>query len=168
MSNLNKEAKNVQNPALGAMLIWRFVTAFEKESPTRSHPTLPLIFTVLPLLLSEEIANIAKSTLASSGLRPFADKFASSAISKSDLLISLNERILNTKKLTIESLMIAISSNLLTIDVKSAGVIPLSITPPRVGIPESVKKLSGISEKFGKWCASMSNHEIGLTLKIGL
>jgi hypothetical protein len=168
MNILNRETINVQNPALGAMLIWRFVTGFESASKTRNHPNLPLIFIILPLLFQEEIADIITSTRSISGLRAFTDKFASSSISKNDLLISLNERILHMKELTFNSLMIAISSNLLTIDVKNATVIPITITPPKVGIPETIKKLLILSEKIGIWCAPLSNHEIGLTLKIGL
>ncbi len=168
MNVLSRETRNVQNPALGAMLLWRFVSGYERESSTRSHPNLPLLFIVLPLLLHEEMAGIVAETRPSSGLRAFADKFASSSISKSDLLVSLNERILGMKALTIESFMIGISTKLVTLDIRTASVVPLTVTAPRVGIPESIKKFSALAEKLGGWCSRLTNHEIGLTLKIGL
>lgn len=168
MNILSRETRNVQNPALGAMLLWRFASGYERTSATRNHPNLPLLFMVLPLLFHEEIASIMAGTKASSGLRVFADKFASSSISKSDLLVSLSERIICMKALTIESLMIGISSSLLSLDARTASVVPLTVTAPRVGVPESIKKLSLLAEKLGGWCSSLTNHEIGLTLKIGL
>lgn len=168
MSILGRETKNVQNASLGALLLWRFAVAFEKASSTRKHPNIPLFFIVLPLLFHEELFNVVAGTRSASGLRAFADKFASSMVSKSDVLLSLNERIERMKTLTIESLSLAISSKLIAIEVDSATVIPLSHTPAKKGIPDSVKKLSTLSEKIGTWCAPMTNHEIGLTLKIGL
>lgn len=168
MNVLARETSNVQNPALGAMLLWRFASGYERESSTRCHPNLPLLFIVLPLLLHEDIVGIVAETRPSSGLRAFADKFASSSISKSDLLVSLNERILAMKALTIESLMLSISTNLVALDITTASVVPLTVTAPRVGIPESVKKLSALAEKLAGWCSLLTNHEIGLTLKIGL
>lgn len=168
MRVLNRETANVQNPALGAMLLWRFVTGYEQTNLTRKHPNLPLVFVVLPLILYEETANVVTTTRALSGLRAFADKFASSSVSKNDVLISLNERIRNMKDLTIDSLMLATSARLLTINVENATVLPLTVTSPKVGIPESIRKLFLLSEKIGTWCAPLTNHEIGLTLKIGL
>lgn len=168
MNILSRETRIIQNPALGGMLIWRFTCGYEAASQTRSHPIIPLLFIVLPLLMHEETAVILASTKTSSGLRTFADKFTLSSVSKSDLLVTLNDRIRNMKNLTINSMLIAISSNLLIIDVGSATVIPLTVTSPRIGIPESIKKLSGLADKLGRWCSSLTTHEIGLTLKIGL
>ncbi|HBZ87065.1 MAG TPA: hypothetical protein DEO67_08005 [Candidatus Edwardsbacteria bacterium] len=165
---LNKEVNNVQNPALGALLLWRFVAGFESSESNRKHPDLPLLFIVLPLLFHDETAKIMVATRGSSGLRAFTDKFSPSAVSKNDLLVSLNSKINCTKDLTLNSLMLAVASNLLIINVDKATVIPLSITPPKAGLSESIKILITLAEKLGTWCAPLTNHEIGLTLKIGL
>ncbi len=167
MSTLNKETRNIQNPALGSVLLWRFATGYAEGSKEQKPTPLPLLFLVLPIILHQETVTFIKSTRKNSGLRAFVDKFAESKISKNDLILAIHDRALKMRNLTKESLQLSIMSHLLTIDADGGVAIPLSKTPPRSGIPDSVKKLLTHSEKLGYWCSELTLHEISLTLKIG-
>jgi hypothetical protein len=49
MPTLNEEVHQVQNPALGAMLVWRYVVGYHKARSDAAGCPLPLLFLVLPL-----------------------------------------------------------------------------------------------------------------------
>lgn len=165
MSVLSKEIYIVQNPALCSLLIWRFICGFanKNENPT----PFPLLFIVLPMILNEEIREIISSTFQSSGLRTFADKFAKSSISKSDLILSIHGKSLNLRELTLDSIKLALSSKLISLDAKNGTVFYLSQSTPRAGIPESIKSMAKCSEKLGVWCSELSIYEISTILKVG-
>ena len=167
MSILSKESRIVQNPALGAFLIWRFTVGYEQGSENEDGTPLPLIFIVLPILLHPEICEFVINTQRASGLRAFAGKFVSSKVSKSDLLLAINKRAINFRSLTMHSLNLAVNARLTTIAPDNGIVIPLSNTPPKSGIPESITSLFKAAEKLGVWCSQVSLHEISIILKVG-
>jgi hypothetical protein len=167
MATLSKETRIVQNPALGAFLIWRFVVGYEKGVDIPKGTPFPLIFIVLPIILHPEICGFAKSTLQSSGLRAFAGKFVTASASKSDLLLAINRRALRMRNLTLDSLSLAISTHLVTLTSDDGLILPLSNTPPRTGIPESITTLLKVAEKLGVWCSQISLHEVSIILKVG-
>ncbi|OGN89437.1 MAG: hypothetical protein A2Z74_06645 [Chloroflexi bacterium RBG_13_46_9] len=164
---LNKETKNVQNPALGAMLIWRFVAGYERGSSTSRLTPIPLLFLVLPMLLHQETAEFVVSTQEATGLRAFASKFSKSSKSKTDLLFALPKRSLDMRKLTTDSLALAVSSDLLSIDSNHGMAISLSSGPVKTGISSSVRSMLRAAEKLGVWCSAISLHEVSVILKVG-
>lgn len=164
---LNSETRNVQNPALGGMLIWRFIAGYERGSGFMKSTPMPLLFLINPMLLNREIADFIRSTQEASGLRAFAGKFSKSGISKTDLLYTLPKSSLNMRKFTLESLALAISSNLITINVKNGMAISLSSSNLRTGIPTTVRHLLKAAEKLGVWCSNLTLHEISVILKVG-
>ena len=92
MGALTRELDDIQNPALGAMLSWRFVAGFDNGSPIGAGSPLPYAFLPLPMLMHEEPASLLLETRTRSGIRKFTEKFMSSKESKSDLLLVLNRR----------------------------------------------------------------------------
>jgi hypothetical protein len=92
MGALSQETQLVQNPALGAMLLWRFASGYERRSNIHSYAPLPLLFLVLPVTLHQETARFIASTRQASGLRAFVNKFSDSSVSKSDVLLAINDR----------------------------------------------------------------------------
>src|SRR5436309_1654493 len=112
MGALANELNNIQNPALGAVLLWRFCVGYERKNAVRTAPMLPLLLLVLPVLFHEETAELVRSTQAASGLRAFADKFKTSQRGKSDLLLAIHERTLIMRSLTLTSLQLAVNSRL--------------------------------------------------------
>jgi len=164
MSTLAKEVRNIQNPALGAGLIWRFVCGYIASHPTHEPIPLPLLFLVLPIILHEQTEEFVKNTQKSSGLRAFVAKFGKSENSKQDVLLAVHDRMLALRHLSMESIRLSLATHLLYLDVAKA--IPLSETQTEVGIPPEVRRLMKSAEKLGFWCGSLTMHEIATTLKV--
>ena len=167
MTILNQETRNIQNPALGAMLLWRFTTGYAKGCKASSPTPLPLLFIVLPIMLHQETAQFITSTQQRSGLRTFAAKFAEPKTSKNDLLLAIHERSIKMRNLSINSLRQAIASKLILIDSTEGVAIPISKTQPKAGIPQSVRSMIRGAEKLGSWCSELTLHEVSVILKVG-
>src|SRR5687768_8712319 len=110
MSSLAREVRNIQNPALGAGLLWRFACGYVRGHRTRDPAPLPLLFLVLPILLHEQTASFVQGTKKASGLRMFASKFGTAANAKQDLLIAIHDRMLTLRRLSLESVQIALAT----------------------------------------------------------
>lgn len=164
MNTLAREVRNIQNPALGAGLLWRFVCGYVASNPTREPAPLPLLFLVLPIILHEQTEEFVKSTQKSSGLRAFVAKFGYASNSKQDLLLAIHDRVLAFRQLSLDSLRLALATRLVYLDV--ATVIPLSETKAEAGIPPDIKRLMKSAEKLGIWCGSLTMHEIVTILKV--
>ncbi|MGI8923447.1 MAG: three component ABC system middle component [Fimbriimonadales bacterium] len=157
--------RNVQNPALGALLIWRFACAYREAHQTKDAAPITLAYLVLPLLLHEQSQSAVRSTLAASGLRAAIAKFSESKNPRQDLLIALHNRALRLRALTTSSLGIAVAKSLVSLDAQ-ARITALSTTPARATLSADVQKLATDSEKFGRWCAELSLHEVSAALKV--
>lgn len=167
MYRLRREAQYVQNPALGAVLLWRFVVGYQRGSGSANPTPIPLLFIVLPVALHEETAQFVSSTQEASGLRAFAGKFSESKASNIDILLTIHSRSLDMRRLTMDSLTMATTSGLILLDCSRAGAISLSSSPVRAGIPKSVQSMLRGAEKLGVWCSRISLHEVSVILKVG-
>ena len=166
MNLLGKETRNVQNPALGGFLIWRFVVGYVAGNEGLRSVPLPLVFVVLPVLFHKETAKFAASTNKSSGLRKFAHKFGESKNAKSDLLASIHARSRKLRELTANSIGLAVSAGLLYLDPKSGEIFPLSSSRAKFKIPVSVRQLDSAAERLGVWCSRLTLHEISMILRV--
>ena len=164
MNALTIEVRNIQNPALGAGLIWRFTCGYVASHQTHDPVPLPLMFLVLPILLHEQTEAFVQSTLRASGLRAFAGKFGKSENSKQDLLLAVHDRMLKLRDLSLDSIRLALATRLLHLD--SAAVIPLSQTQAAAGIPADIRRMMKNAEKLGAWFGLLTLHEIATTLKV--
>jgi hypothetical protein len=165
MGSLNKEINNVQNAALGSLLLWRFCCSYALSSGKNEPTPLPLVFIVLPVLLHEETMEYINSTQKASGLRVFIDKFTSKGVCKRDNILAIQNRAIAMKGLTLQSVSMAIASNLISLDTNSGYLISLTYTPPKRN-PESIAKLIKCADKLGEWCSSVSLHEISIIMKV--
>ncbi|WP_411887734.1 three component ABC system middle component [Hydrocarboniphaga effusa] len=163
---LAREAQNIQNPALGATVIWRFCCGYVEASPVGDAPHLPLLFFVLPIVLHQATVEVVRRTRISSGLRAFAAKFGDSQVSKQDLLLQIHERAGRWRTLTLQSIELASAGHLIQLT-DGGEVIPLSRTKAR-GLPDEVKQLMDDAEKLGAWCGQLTLHEVTTTLKVKL
>lgn len=152
----------MQNPALGAALLWRFACGFSPESSPNGTP-LPLAFVVLPLTLHAKSAEKVSGTLAGSGLRKFESKFGDD--DRGDVLLALQPRMLAMRDLSLRSLRIALRSGLLTLVPKEAVLWPRSrtVTPSEA---KPVGDLLRSAEKLGSWCRDVSIFEVTGLLKV--
>jgi hypothetical protein len=165
MKALSAEVRNVQNPALGAGLLWRFTCGYSQSNPQRAPAPLPILFIVLPMVLHGQIEELIKETRSSSGLRAFAAKFSKSENSMQDLLLVVHDRMIVLRGLSYRSLRLALATRLLHLET-SAGVVALSQTEAIAGIPPEVRQLMKSAERLGTWCGQLTVHEIASTLKL--
>jgi len=165
MAILNRESRAVQNPAIGAFLIWRFCVAYEASHPLHGPCPLPLVFIVLPITLHRATQMHLSATQSRSGLRSFTDKFQETKNCQTDLLLTIQKRALRMRKLTWRSVAIVVSSRLCILDPGSATLSPRTVTPAKKDVPKSVQRLAAAAEKLGGWCGSLTLHEISLALK---
>jgi hypothetical protein len=163
---LAREVQNVQNPALGAALVWRFCCGYVEAHRINASPPLPLLFLVLPIILHQATSEFVKRTYKSSGLRAFAAKFGDSSVSKQDLLLQIQERSIRWRKLSLQSIELAVAGKLVTFE-DTGEVIPLSRTKAR-GLSDEVKQLMDLAEKLGAWFGELTVHEVVTTLKVKL
>lgn len=165
MTVLAQETQNIQNPALGAGLIWRFACGFTETHRTNDRVPLQILFLVLPVLYHKATREFVKGTLKTSGLRAFAAKFGESKASKQDLLLAIHDRSIRLRPLTLQSIKIALGTRLISIQ-PDGTVIALSQTKGASGIPADAKQMMKDAEKMGAWCSPLTLHEIATTLKL--
>lgn len=165
MSTLTQETRHVQNPALGAVLLWRYTSAWTQHSATSAHPPLQLLFIVLPILLHHETFAILQGTNRPSGLHGFADKFSRASVGKTDMLAGIHSRVLSWRTLTWRGVQFAIRSRLITLSTSTGTVIPLTASPP-TGLPVSIRPLLRNAEKLGQWCSPLPLFEVATILKV--
>ncbi|MGD0309550.1 MAG: three component ABC system middle component [Acidobacteriota bacterium] len=162
-SILSREAHFVQNPALGATLLWRFAQGYGSSHRTGEAPPIPLAFIVLPLLFHRDSGELLVGTKAN--LATFAEKFSRPDTAKADVLLSLHERTLAARALSLQSLRLAVQSRLVTVVPADARFASLSSAQPS-GVASSVRPLLSAAERLGKWCSSLTLFEIGNVLKV--
>ncbi|MBY4890721.1 DUF6521 family protein [Pantoea sp. DY-15] len=163
---LAREIQNIQNPALGAAMLWRFCTGYVENQRIPAPLPLHYLFLVLPVLLHKETSELVRRTYKSSGLRAFATKFGDASAAKQDLLFQIQERAVRWRKLSLQSIELAVAGKLILLE-ENGDVIPLS-RPKAQGLSAEVKLLLGMSEKLGAWFGELSEHEVLSTLKVKL
>ncbi|MBB4231019.1 three component ABC system middle component [Rhizobium mongolense] len=139
----------VQNPALGALLLWRFGKSYQEERLVEPAQ-LQAFFVVLPLLYHAPTLNRIRSTYESSGLSQFTKKLSE----ERELLISVQERSLKMRELTLSSIGAAISSGLMTLSYDTGRLRSNEARPPRP--PERLKHHVAGADKLGRWFGRLS------------
>lgn len=136
----------VQNPALGAVLIWSFGRGYQAEVMGRL-PVLPLAFLILPIVLHRPTLDLVTTTFPSSGLGKFIEKFERH---REDLM-AVHTRALAMRRLTLEGLSTGIASGLLSLNYDQAT---LRANEVRLRQPsERIKPYTAAAGKLGHWIA---------------
>lgn len=158
---MNKEVYRVQNPAIGAMIIWRFICGYKSKN---SLPTpFPLLFYVLPIIFRDDLCTTIKSTRK--GLSKVSEKLFREK--RNDELYSINNSAIALRQLTLTSFNVGVSSNLFKMDFKTAMVYAL-VDTKKTGLSSSTQMLLDSAEKLGKWCSELTLVEICEWLKVRL
>lgn len=151
----------VQNPALGAILMWKFVQGYKRASLGKL-PSLPLLFLVLPVVFSESLRAVLDRTNESSGIRLFVAKFSKNQ----ETLLAIQKRMIILRGTSLSSLSIAIEGGLLTLTHSDALVDYNDKQWPR-GVRAGIKTLAKQADKLGAWCSSLTIQEVQTALRIG-
>ena len=104
------ELQAVQNPALGAFLLWHFGDSYQAEIP-RNWP-MPFAFLLLPIIFHAPTLSVVSSTYKSSGLALFAAKLGE----RQEELLAIHERAFVLRSLSLESIGIGTQTGLLSVD----------------------------------------------------
>jgi hypothetical protein len=162
MSTDLNESEIIQNPALGAFLLWKFGLGFQADDSLQG--AVPLFFLVLPLLLHSQTGVVIDSTRKTSGLALFAAKLGEDR----ENLLAVHERALALRNLTWDSIELGIRSGLLTVDYSAANLrantlIGASAKPT---LPERLKSMPAQAEKLGYWFSKSGINQIASVLKV--
>ena len=139
----------VQNPALGAILLWRFGKSYQEErlaEPAQLHS----FFVILPLLYHAPTLEHIRSTYVSSGLSQFAKKLGE----ERELLISVQSRALKMRELTLSSIGTAISTGIMHLAYDTARLRSNEARPPKA--PERLKHHVAGADKLGRWFSRLT------------
>ena len=158
---MEQEIYNVQNPAIGATILWRFICGYYAEN--RKLVPFPLLFIVLPIIFNEDLYTVIKSTRIRSGLAKVSEKLYKDK--NNDRLFSVQTSALSMRALTLCSFNMGMAANLFAIDFSTAYVFPLLQKMP-THISTTTTKLLGAAEKLGGWCEDLSLLEICSMLKV--
>ena len=141
------ELEITQNPALGAFLLWRFGLSYQDTKA--EAPCLLEYFFVLPLVLHSPTLDIISSTYASSGLSLFASKLGEDR----ENLLSVHERVLALRDLTLRAISAGLQAGLFKLNYESAALhaITLEKKPPK--LPVRLTSFPKGAEKIGIWLA---------------
>lgn len=145
------EIEQVQNPALGATLIWRFACGYDAGGRHEGVP-LAYAFLVIPLLFNKRVLDAVASTQKS--LRKVEEKLNAAQAA----VASLQDSALAMRELSQRSLAVAIRAGLATIDSENATFQPRSVTPPGV-LDDNTAKLVKAADKLGRWASQVSLRE---------
>jgi hypothetical protein len=157
-----REIYLMQNPALGAALIWRFTEGYAPKGQGQL-PTMLLLFIVLPILFHEQLRNAAITTNPSSGLRVFAGKFKS----EQEILFGIQGRMLKLRDVSLASISIAIQSNLISLNTSDAHVESLRPKAP-ADLQKKTADMMKAAQKLGHWCKTLTLQEVQAILRIKL
>lgn len=157
------ELELVQNPAIGAYLIWNFTLGYQEDG-AEGAPFL-LSFLILPMLLHRQTFEAVASTRKASGLTLFTAKFDR----EREVLLELHSHARLLRQLSLQSIGVASTSRLIRIDHGSALLHGYSLDlldvkkPP---IPDRLKGFSSAAEKIGYWFSKLGLPQIASTLRI--
>ncbi len=145
------EVEQVQNPGLGATLIWRFACGYESDE-TREPAPLTYAFLVVPLLFNKKVLNVVAST--KKGLRKVEEKLNT----EQSLLATSQERVVAMRGLSRESFALALRTGLISVDTAHASFRARSIALPMLQ-DEGITTLLRAAEKLGTWASQVSLRE---------
>lgn len=152
----------VQNPALGAYVLWQFGVGFQSYNGETSK--LPALFLVLPIVLHRPTLDLVSKTQKGSGLALFAAKLAE----REENLLAIHTRARILRHLTLRSLSFAINAGVASINYAEATMRANAFAPKskRALIPERLRGMTSGAEKVGYWFAKMALPQIASTLRV--
>lgn len=152
-----------QNKILSAHLIWEFAKSYEDYNYNKAQPDIFYTLPVLPICLNARaVKTIKERRLREGSLLKVIDE-------QKDIFAGLQERMQNMAQHTLESIYLAVATNLIQFDKES-----LTIIPSKKNVPTKVLKSLGpdyldllsTSKRLGAWTANMNISELSLYFNI--
>lgn len=159
---LQSEIQAMQNPALGAALVWRFACGYTPVGTGTAGTPLSLGFLVMPVLLHAQTRAVMTSTQQRSGFRQFQAN-----LEHQDILLGVQRRASAMRHTSLRAVRIALSAALVTLIPEKAELWPRSYSNGPQVTP-AVRDLLRAAEKFGAWCRDLTLFEISGLLHVEL
>ncbi|WGS45181.1 DUF6521 family protein [Burkholderia sp. JSH-S8] len=147
---LTKEMWQVQNPGLGAALIWKFGCGY--ASAKGAAVPLPYAFIIIPLLYNKKILDVVSRT--NKGLRKIEEKLSDDE----SVAATAQMNALSMRSLSRESLAIALRAGLVSIQLEEPSYRSRITAPPALD-GNKPKVFLKSAEKLGRWAAEVSLRE---------
>lgn len=154
----NNEIYVIQNPAIGAVIIWEFLCGY---GSTLYNDKFELLFIIIPVILNQEFRNYIISTQKKSGFSKVIEKIMRDK--KSDIVYQIENNINQMKELTLESIQIGMLTNLFCMD-NELNV--KSIKNKKPDISKDTSEILEASKKLGIWMSELTKNEIEKMLKV--
>ncbi|MFF2912786.1 MULTISPECIES: three component ABC system middle component [Paenibacillus] len=149
----------VQNPALGALLLWTFVNEFYKSSAEQEGPILPHIMLVLPILFNQDfVENIYKRNKKGGLYNALNDEMA--------LFIGVQNRMQTMSDITFKSLNVCSSAKIVLLDKNNFQFIPVRTKIPDYKHNEGIHKMLAAAKRLGYWFATIELNQLSVLLKV--
>ena len=162
MNSQDLDVMYVQNPALGAVLLWRFTCGYYSNE-NRPVP-FPLLFVVLPIVFRQDLCSVIKSTQKASGLSKVSEKLFSGKLN--DSIHYVNNTAIQMRELTLKAFNIAVEANLVALSAKNATAFPLTTAIRKYTPKGECKSMLAAAEKLGTWCSELTLLEVSKWLKV--
>lgn len=149
----------VQNPALGALLLWTFVAEYFKAKGENEGPTLPHMMLVLPILFNKDfVENIYKRKIKGGLYNALNEDMT--------LFAGVQNRIQAMNELTLRSINFCCSAKIVLLDKKSYEFIPVRSKVQDYKHNESIHKMLAAAKRLGNWFATTEFNQLCALLKV--
>lgn len=162
MSTLDREVMYVQNPAIGAAVLWKFVSGYYANG-NRPVP-FPLLFVVLPIVFRQDLCAVIRGTQKASGLSKVSEKLFKNK--ENDSIHFVNNTAIQMRELTLKAFNIAVEANLVSMLAESATVFPVAAAVSKYIPKGDSKDMLNAADKLGVWCSELTMLEIAKWLKV--
>ena len=166
-NNFDEIEKLINNPSLGAYLLWAFCKKYQDHQEKRQDVPPAYLFCILTLLFDEDIRKVIASTQAAKGLRFSLAKLERTTSNKTDILYSISRKIELNKERSFESILVGLYYGILNIN-KDTGYIfsIVSSNVNRFAPPQELNDIIASAEKLGYWFSKHDALEIQEILRI--
>lgn len=149
------ELNLIQNTGLAAEVLVTTAVAYYREKNSANGLPFPLSFLVLPLLFHRRTVDAIKKRKGNGVLYKAIKE-------DKEIPIGLQSRMESMFDRTLSAFSLAITANMLTIDLATAELIPMVRTIPKSALPviESAKDIFNVANRLGKAFAEHSVEEI--------
>lgn len=153
------EIDKVQNPAFGAILLWRYGRTYQDQLTELSSPLL-LYFLILPICLHRPTLDNVTSTQVNSGLGKFCEKLGKDR----EELYAIHERCLKLRKLTLNSIAFGVRAGLFSVSYDTGHLRANEVKPPSP--TERTKPHVKGADKLGAWFQNLETTQIFKALRV--
>lgn len=162
MNSLSNEVNLIQNPALGAAIMWSMVRGYKAKGGANQDLPIVLAMLSVPIVFYRPLLNEISKTRQKSGLRKFVSKLTQTkkGASRTDLLLSIQERTKLWKDVSLSALKFALASKLIIFSSNACITTTIYKEPPPKYLQGITPTMLKGAKKLGYWFSPLSLEEI--------